>query len=65
MKCIRYSDTFHVYIKLFGKTFSLGPDEDRSNLLKACLSQQKIILLVRKPFDSYIENRMKNLHLQI
>ena len=29
-----------MYIKLFGKTLSLGPDEDRSNLLKACLSQQ-------------------------
>ena len=56
-KIFRYtfSDALHVYIKIAWKTFSLGPDEDRSNLLKACLSQQKTILLVRKTFDSYIE----------
>ena len=28
----------YVYIKLLGKIFSLGPDEARSNLSKACLS---------------------------
>ena len=27
---------------------SLGPDEARSNLSKACLSQQKLVLLLRK-----------------
>ena len=32
-----FSDTLYVYIKLLGKTFSLGPDEARSNLSKACL----------------------------
>ena len=37
------------------KIFSVGPDEDRSNLLKACLSQQNTILLVRKPSDSYTD----------
>ena len=50
--CGRFSDTLHVYIKLLGKIFSLGPDEARSNLLKACLSYQKIVLLLRKHIDS-------------
>ena len=39
-----------------------GPDEARSNLSKACLSQQKSVLLLRKHIYSY-ENRRRNLHL--
>ena len=35
-----FSDTLYVYINLLWKTFSLGPDEARSNLPKAYLSQQ-------------------------
>ena len=34
-----FSDTLYVCIKLLGKTFSLGPDETRSNLSKACLNK--------------------------
>ena len=53
-----------MYIKLLGKIFSLGPDEAWSNLSKACLSYQKIVLLLREHIDSY-RNRMRNLHLHI
>ena len=44
------SDALHVYIKLLGKIFSLGHDEARSNLLKACISYHKIVLLLRKHY---------------
>ena len=35
-----FSDTPYVYITLLWETFSLGPDEARGNLPKACLSKQ-------------------------
>ena len=52
-----YSCLHQALKKMFSKQFlytplSLRPDEDRSNLSKACLFQQKTILLVRKTFDS-------------
>ena len=52
-----FSLQFYIHIKC-----SLGPDEARSNLSKACVSQLKVVLLLRKHIDSY-KNRMRNLHL--
>ena len=59
-KIIRHtiSDTLYVYIKLLWTTFSLGPCEARSNLLKACLSikisplTEKIYLIQGDPIYS-------------
>ena len=48
LMCSTFSDIIHVYIKLLGKIFSLGPDEARNNLSKACLSQQKNSPVIEK-----------------